>query len=122
MGKAILIVDGSLSIRRMAVFILKTASQYEIHEAKDGQEGLAMAQAKHYDLVIAEQNLNRLDGVDLIRRLRGQPQYQNAPLLILASEWGNAMKSRIRAAGATACLAMPFDPQKLLDAVKTAIR
>ncbi|MGV8604272.1 response regulator, partial [Pseudomonas aeruginosa] len=55
MGKPILIVDDSASIRQMLSFTLKSAG-YEVDEAADGKEGLGKAQSKSYSLVFTDQN------------------------------------------------------------------
>lgn len=117
MSKAILIVDDSPSIRHMVTFTLKAAG-YEVNEAVDGQEGLSKAQAKRYDLVITDQNMDKLDGLGLISKLRGLANYRTTPILMLTTESGDAMKARVKAAGATGWLNKPFDPDKLVDVVK----
>ncbi|TAN49472.1 MAG: response regulator [Methylococcaceae bacterium] len=117
MSKTILIVDDSASIRHMVTFTLKTAG-YEVHEAEDGVEGLQKAQAMTYQLVITDQNMAKMDGLGLISRLRALPAYKSVPILMLTTESGDAMKSRVKAAGATGWLTKPFDPQKLLEVVK----
>lgn len=117
MGLEILIVDDSASIRHMVSFTLKTAG-YAVFEAEDGQDGLEKAKAKQYDLVITDQNMARMDGLGLIGALRALPAYKATPILMLTTESGDAMKSQVKAVGATGWLLKPFDPQKLLDVVK----
>src|SRR3989339_564685 len=100
MAKTVLTVDDSASIRQMVAFTLKSAG-YTVIEAADGQEGLDKAKANAVNLVLTDQNMPRMDGLTLIKALRGLPQY--------------------KAAGATVGLVKPFDPQKLLEVVKKVI-
>lgn len=120
MPKTILAVDDSASLRQMVSFTLKS-SGYEVVEAVDGQDGLDKAKARSVDLVLTDQNMPRMDGLTLIRSLRGLPQYKTTPILMLTTESSDAMKQQGRAAGATGWLVKPFDPQKLIEVVKKVI-
>lgn len=120
MAKTVLSVDDSGSIRQMVGFTLKSAG-YEVIEAVDGQDGLDKAKAKTVDLVLTDQNMPRMDGLTLIKTLRGMPAYRSVPILMLTTESGDAMKAQGKAAGATGWLVKPFDPQKLLEVVKKVI-
>lgn len=119
-AKTVLTVDDSSSIRQMVAFTLKGAG-YDVIEATDGQEGLDKAKMKTVDLVLTDQNMPRMDGLTLIRTLRGMPAYRAVPILMLTTESGDAMKAQGRAVGATGWLVKPFDPQKLLEVVKKVI-
>jgi len=120
MGKVVLTVDDSASIRQMVAFTLKS-SGYEVVEAVDGEDGRNKAKSKNADLVLTDQNMPRMDGLTLIKTLRGLPQYRSVPILMLTTESSDAMKAAGRAAGATGWLVKPFDPQKLLEVVRKVI-
>ena len=120
MPKTILAVDDSASIRQMVSFTLKSAG-YDVVEAVDGMDGLEKAKARAINLVLTDQNMPRMDGLTLIRTLRGLPQYKATPILMLTTESSDAMKTQGRAAGATGWLVKPFDPQKLMEVVKKVI-
>ena len=120
MPKTILAVDDSASIRQMVSFTLKSAG-YDVVEAVDGMDGLEKAKARAINLVLTDQNMPRMDGLTLIRTLRGLPQYKATPILMLNTESSDAMKTQGRAAGATGWLVKPFDPQKLVEVVKKVI-
>lgn len=120
MAKTILAVDDSPSIRQMVAFTLKGAG-YEVTEAVDGQDGLNKAKTKPFNLVLTDQNMPQMDGITLIKNLRGLPQYKSVPILVLTTEAGDTMKTQGKAAGATGWLVKPFDPQKLMEVVKKVI-
>ena len=120
MAKTILTVDDSGSIRSMVSLSLKGAG-YSVVEAVDGKDGLEKAQKTRADLVLTDQNMPNMDGLTLIRNLRGLASYKTVPILMLTTEAGDAMKSAGRAAGASGWLVKPFDPQKLLEVVKKVI-
>jgi two-component system chemotaxis response regulator CheY len=120
MGKLVLTVDDSASIRQMVAFTLKSAG-YEVMEAIDGEDGLSKAKSRSADLVLTDQNMPKMDGLTLIKTLRTMPQYRGVPILMLTTESSDTMKSAGKAAGATGWLVKPFDPQKLLEVVKKVI-
>ena len=120
MAKVVLTVDDSASIRQMVAFTLKSAG-YDVVEAVDGEDGLNKARSKNADLVLTDQNMPKMDGLSLIKTLRGLPQYRSTPILMLTTESSDAMKAAGRAAGATGWLVKPFDPQKLLEVVKKVL-
>jgi two-component system chemotaxis response regulator CheY len=120
MGKLVLTVDDSASIRQMVAFTLKSAG-YEVMEAIDGEDGLSKAKGRSADLVLTDQNMPKMDGLTLIKTLRTMPQYRGVPILMLTTESSDTMKSAGKAAGATGWLVKPFDPQKLLEVVKKVI-
>ncbi len=120
MAKTILAVDDSTSIRQMVAFTLKSAG-YAVIEAADGQEGLDKAKVNTIDLILTDQNMPKMDGLALIKSLRGLPQFASTPILMLTTESSDAMKTQGKAAGATGWLVKPFDPHKLLEVVKKVI-
>ena len=101
-------------------FTLKSAG-YTVVEAEDGQAGLDKAKASQVDLILTDQNMPKMDGLTLIKALRGLPQYKATPILMLTTESSDAMKAQGKASGATGWLVKPFDPQKLLEVVKKVI-
>jgi two-component system chemotaxis response regulator CheY len=108
-------------MRKMVSFTL-TGAGYQVVEAVDGQDAYEKAQAQAFDLVLTDQNMPRLDGLGLTRKLRDHPQFKTTPILMLTTESSDLMKQAGRAAGATGWLVKPFDPNRLLDVIKKVIR
>lgn len=117
---SILAVDDSASMRQMVVFTLRSAG-YGVVEAIDGQDALEKTAKRDFDLVLTDQNMPRLDGIGLTRRLRAQPKFKDTPILILTTESTSQMKQAGRDAGATGWLVKPFDPVKLLEVIQKLI-
>ena len=118
---AILAVDDSASMRQMVSFTLKNAG-YSVVEAVDGEDAFDKARAREFDLVLTDQNMPRLDGIGLTRKLREHPNFKATPILILTTESSDQMKQAGRAAGATGWLVKPFDPTKLIEVIKKVVR
>ncbi|KNZ31072.1 MAG: Fis family transcriptional regulator [Methylibium sp. NZG] len=118
---SILAVDDSASMRQMVSFTLKNAG-YNVVEAIDGQDALEKAGTRDFDLVLTDQNMPRLDGIGLTKRLRDNPKFKTTPILILTTESSDQMKQAGRGAGATGWLVKPFDPAKLIEVIKKVVR
>jgi len=95
---SILTVDDSPSIRQMVAFTLKSAG-YSVVEAADGCEGLERAKEKTVNLVLTDQNMPNMDGITLVKNLRGMPAYASIPILILTTESSDGMKAKGKEAG-----------------------
>lgn len=117
----ILAVDDSPSMRKMVSFTL-TGAGYRVVEAVDGVDAYEKALAQSFDLVLTDQNMPRLDGLGLTRKLRDHPQFKTIPILMLTTESSDLMKQAGRTAGATGWLVKPFDPGRLLDVIKKVIK
>lgn len=118
---SILAVDDSASMRQMVSFTLKSAG-FQVTEAVDGQDAFDKASTRSFDLVLTDQNMPRLDGIGLTKKLREHPQFKGTPILILTTESSDQMKQAGRAAGATGWLVKPFDPAKLIEVIRKVIR
>lgn len=116
--QSILAVDDSASMRQMLSVLLRGAG-YEVVVAADGLDAMEKARGRSVDVVLTDHNMPGMDGLALTRALRAQPQWRSVPVLILTTERGDEMKREARAAGATGWLAKPFEPQQLLQVIRT---
>ncbi len=114
MTKHILVVDDSVSIRRMVETTLKTA-RFDVTLAEDGQDALEKCKFSRFDFVLTDQNMPRMDGLTLIQSLRDMVTFERTPIVVLTTEAGNDMKQRGKAVGATGWMTKPFSPVVLLN-------
>ena len=117
---SILAVDDSASMRQMVAFTLKSAG-YSVVDAVDGQDAWEKATKTDFDLVLTDQNMPRMDGLSLTRKLRNNPRFKATPILIQTTESSDEMKQAGRSAGATGWLVKPFDPAKLIEVIRKVI-
>ncbi|VAX07723.1 Chemotaxis regulator - transmits chemoreceptor signals to flagellar motor components CheY [hydrothermal vent metagenome] len=117
---SIMAVDDSASMLQMVAFTLKGAG-FDVVEASDGQQALDIAKTRGVDLVITDVNMPRMDGISLIKELRGLPSYRFTPLLMLTTESSPEKKQQGKAAGATGWIVKPFNPEQLLNTVKKVL-
>jgi two-component system, chemotaxis family, chemotaxis protein CheY len=117
----ILISDDSIAMRQMLAYTL-TAAEHEVMQADNGQTALQLAQSHQFDLVITDVNMPLLDGLSLVKELRALPNYRFKPILLLTTETDPEKKQIAKTAGATGWIIKPFNPDKLLMAVRKVLR
>jgi len=115
--KTVLTIDDSRTMREMLSMALVQAG-YRVLQAIDGVEGLEILQSQGADVVITDINMPRLDGFGVIEGVRANPDHRATPILVLTTESDVAKKERARQAGATGWIVKPFNPVKLVDAVR----
>lgn len=113
----VLAVDDSRTIREMVRLAL-THAGITAELAEDGQHGLEVLDGMQPDAIITDINMPRLDGFGFIEAVRKQDKYRGVPILVLTTESAQEMKTRARAAGATGWIVKPFDPTKLVNALR----
>ena len=117
MTKLVLTVDDSRTMRDMLRLTLDEAG-YRVVQAVDGLDGLAVLEGEQPDVIVTDINMPRLDGFGFIEQVRRHDRHRATPILVLTTESDGVKKARARAAGATGWIVKPFDPTKLVDALR----
>lgn len=117
----ILTVDDSPSVRQMIKIVLGPAG-YDVIEAGDGAEGLEKIRSTPVNLVITDLNMPLMNGLELIRSVRGLPSMVGVPIVFLTTESDPATKQEAKSAGATGWITKPFKPEQLLAVVAKLVR
>ena len=117
MAKKILIADDDTTSLNLVAAHLRD-SGYQVVTASDGQEALRRAKSEVPDLVILDLMLPKMDGYRVCRFLKSDDNYRNIPILIFTSRLDSKIHGESLGAGADAYLTKPFQPAKLLSAVK----
>ena len=119
MAKTIMTVDDSASVRQMVSFTLRSAG-YEVVEAADGGQALERLKAPLH-LILTDLNMPRVDGIELVKRVRADPVHKYVPIVLLTTESQESKKQAGRAAGATGWMVKPFQAEQLLAVVKKVL-
>ncbi|BFV59273.1 response regulator [Kitasatospora sp. CMC57] len=114
----VLVVDDEPQIVRALVINLK-ARKYEVDAAHDGASALELAAARHPDVVLLDLGLPDLDGVEVIRGLRG---WTRVPIIVLSARHSSDEKVEALDAGADDYVTKPFGMDELLARMRAAIR
>ncbi len=121
MGKTVLVVDDSVSMRQMVSFTL-TGAGYEVVEAGDGKEAVdKLNGGAKPNLVITDLNMPNMDGISLIKAIRGMGPHKFTPILMLTTESSDDKKKEGQSAGATGWVVKPFNPEQMLATIKKVL-
>ena len=117
MTMTILTVDDSRTMRNMLKLALAEAG-FHVTQAEDGMHGLEVLKQDRPRVIVTDINMPRLDGFGFIEAVRKDHQYRAIPILVLTTENDGDKKMRARQAGATGWIVKPFDPVKLIAAIR----
>jgi two-component system chemotaxis response regulator CheY len=104
-------------MRDMLMLALSSAG-YRVVQAEDGMHGLEVLQGEVPDVIVTDINMPRMDGFGFIEGVRRDVKHRAIPILVLTTESDAEKKDRARRAGATGWIVKPFDPVKLVDAIR----
>jgi DNA-binding response OmpR family regulator len=122
MGKLkILIIEDDRSLAEVLAYNCRQAG-YEVLVAFDGQDGVTQAQLKSPDLVILDVMLPILDGHEVCRRLRADPNLKDLRVLMLTAKTDESDQLIGFTLGADDYVAKPFSVKVLLERVKAILR
>lgn len=111
---AALVVDDAATVRMYHRKILGDAG-YDVVEAGNGYEGLEVAIARPFDLIVVDVNMPLMDGYEMIAAVRREGPNRTTPILMVSTEIDPADELRGYACGATVYLAKPVAPDVLAE-------
>ena len=118
----VLIVEDSPTMRQLLVFALRRLRDVEIVEAQDGMDGLRKISSDHYDIALIDINMPVMDGLKLIRLIRGEESLRGMPIIVITTEGANEDRERAIALGANEYLTKPIQANRVLTVVKDLLK
>ncbi|MDQ6670592.1 MAG: response regulator [Chloroflexota bacterium] len=114
--RLVLLVDDDPGLRRLIATTLGT-DHFKLLQAVDGEEALRVARQQHPDLVLLDVNMPKLDGFEVCRHLKSEPETSAIKVVILSARGADVDRARGREAGADDYFIKPFSPIQLLNKV-----
>ncbi|MCJ1887656.1 hybrid sensor histidine kinase/response regulator [Pseudomonas sp. LA21] len=115
--KRVLVVDDSLTVRELERKLL-LGRGYDVAVAVDGMDGWNALRSEHFDLVITDIDMPRMDGIELVTLIRRDTRLQSLPVMVVSYKDREEDRRRGLDAGADYYLAKAsFHDEALLDAV-----
>lgn len=115
----VLVVDDSVTMRRIIINSLKSAGFDDIVEAGNGVEGLSNMEG--IELVLTDWNMPEMDGLTFVKELRGNSLYSDIPIVMITTEGAKTEVVEALKIGVNNYIVKPFDKDTLLDKVKATI-
>ncbi len=110
MSYSILVVDDNEMNLKLAQQIL-VASGYEVRAAARGEQAIEMASTRRPDLILLDIRLPDIDGLEVLRRLRGFPEIKNVPIVAMTAQAMPDEVERFVAAGCDGYIQKPISLQ-----------
>jgi len=116
-----LIVDDFATTRRIIGKLLREIGFAEADEANDGAIALEMLQRAHYDFVITDVDMPRVDGFELVAAMRREPALQSIPALLVTREPSKEQVVRASRVGANGYVVRPLTRAGLEDRIRAIL-
>lgn len=113
-----LVVEDSKTMRNMLAESLARIPGMEVVEADNGLAGIRALATERFDLVVTDLNMPVMDGLKLIRHVRGDPRHETTPVMIITTESAPNDRDRAMALGANAYIEKPIQAPRVIRAVK----
>ncbi|PLS18136.1 response regulator [Bacillus sp. M6-12] len=118
--KKILLAEDEEVLRMLIVDTLEDGD-FEVDEAADGQEALDLVDQNDYDLIILDYMMPIFTGLEVIEKIRNNPDKRNAKIMMLSAKSQQYEQAGILEAGADYFIAKPFSPMKLLEKIEEIV-
>ena len=125
MNPTVLCIEDNADNRMLLsrVFQLFRPESYDLMEARNGTEGLSIAESRAVDLILLDINLPDMDGYEVARRLRSsaKPELAHIPIIAITADAMTSDAKKCLDAGCDAYISKPIDIQELWETVETLV-
>lgn len=114
----VLIVDDQNSVRQMTRLNLEEIGIRHIHEAENGKKAMETASVQPLDLIISDYYMPEMDGLALLRAVRGHPVTRKVPFILLTGRGDRELVVKAAQAGVNNYLIKPFSAAILREKIE----
>src|SRR5262245_37754973 len=119
MGKKVLVVEDHHDTSFLLCRLLQTEG-YEVEHAIDGMVGYNAAANAHPDLIVTDIQMPRMDGIEMIKRIRESQPDKRTPIIVI-SAYGKRLIDDALEAGADGFVEKPIDLESFLKTIKSKL-
>ena len=116
-----LVVEDSPTMRQLIVFALSRIRGLTVIEADDGVDALKKLAGGHFDIILTDINMPVMDGLKLVKRVRGDEGLKEIPIVIITTEGAEEDRQRALALGANAYITKPIQAPQVISKVKALL-
>ena len=121
MALTALVVEDSPTMRQLIVFALSRIRGLTVVEADDGVDALKKLAGGHFDIILTDINMPVMDGLKLVKRVRGDEGLKAIPIVIITTEGAEEDRQRALALGANAYITKPIQAPQVISKVKALL-
>lgn len=117
--KKILLAEDEVYISDIYITSLKNAG-FKVDHVKDGKECILKLKNKKFDLLLLDLLLPKIDGFEILRKIKNDPKLKNIPVIVLTNLTGKDTPDKVISLRAKECLIKSnFTPKEIVEKVKT---
>jgi two-component system OmpR family response regulator len=116
-GRSVLVVEDDPEINELVGAYVQIAG-FEYERALTGEQAVEKARATHPALIVLDVMLPDFDGFEVARRLKGESHTREIPIVMLTALDRDEYRQKGKTAGAVDYLTKPFDPDRLMEAIR----
>ena len=116
----VVVVDDEPFICRSLSFVLRK-DDYEVFEARDGEEALEVIRTEKPDLVFLDVMMPKMNGFDVVRAVRAEEHLADILIVLLTAKGQDADRQTGEDAGANDYMTKPFSPTKILERARSLL-
>jgi two-component system chemotaxis response regulator CheY len=117
----VLVVDDQTSVRQMTRLTLEQIGVKVIHEAVNGTDAVEKATLQPLDLIISDYNMPEMDGIGLLRAIRGHPSARRVPFILVTGRGDRELVVKAAQAGANNYVVKPFTADILRTKIEQVV-
>ena len=117
----VLVVDDQTSVRQMTRLTLEQIGVRLIHEAENGSQAVEKATVQPLDLIISDYNMPEMDGIGLLRAIRGHPSARRVPFILVTGRGDRELVVKAAQAGANNYVVKPFTADILRSKIEQVV-
>jgi two-component system chemotaxis response regulator CheY len=117
----VLVVDDQNSVRQMTRIMLEQIGVRQVHEAENGVQAMDTASVQPLDLIISDYNMPEMDGLGLLRAVRGHPAARRIPFILVTGRGDRELVVKAAQAGANNYVVKPFTADILRSKIEQVI-
>jgi two-component system chemotaxis response regulator CheY len=117
MGKKVLIIDDSNTMRKIVTRSLRQAGlEFDtILEAADGQAALEVLEGEMVDIILSDINMPNMDGIEFLRQKQRNDKIKGIPVVMITTEAGSDILNEAMSLGALGSIKKPFTPEQVQE-------
>ena len=119
--KSILIIDDDADIREATQLCLEITGHWHVLKASNGLDGIAIAQSEILDVILLDMMMPGMDGLTILKRLKGNPQTRGIPVIILTAKAQSHEQEYFGKLNVLSIITKPYDPMTISDQIFSAL-
>ncbi len=116
----VLVVDDSITVRKITESLL-TKLNYTVMTATDGLNALEVLEVSIPDIILLDIEMPRMDGFELLGRLKGSKELKHLPVIMISSRSGAKHKKHAKELGAMSFIGKPWEAKQLSNTIKSCL-